>query len=336
MREGGSARRSRRRKLLLLGLAWIAVLALAPFVAPTPIAPGELLAPDSPARLIFWQIRLPRILLALAAGGALAAAGLAFQTRHGNPLAEPYTLGVASGAALGAVLAQQLDAVAPRLAGLGVYAASFAGALAVTAAILVLSRRRVGLETESLLLAGIAISLTCSALILFVQYLADFTKTFRMVRWLMGGLAVVGYGEVLWLVPWVLVGSSYLMMRRFELDQLLTGEELAASRGVDVARLRWEILAVTSGMIGALVAVTGPIGFLGLVVPHVLRRWLGHDHLILLPAAVAGGGVFLALSDLAARQVLAPAELPVGVLTALVGGPFFLWLLLSRRRGESG
>ena len=313
----------------LLAAGWVAVLLLAPVLGSQPLDLSALAAGDEAAGAIFWQLRLPRVLLALLAGGVLAISGVAFQTLFRNPLAEPYTLGVAAGAALGAVLALQLLGDAGFLA---VAVAAFAGALAVSAVILGLASTRHGLETGTLLLAGIAISLSCSALILFVQYLADFTRTFRMVRWMMGGLAVVGYGEVAWLAPWVLLAVGVVLAHRWELNLLLTGEELAASRGVDLMRLRLLVLGATSLAVGALVAVVGPIGFVGLIVPHILRRWVGHGHLLLVPACLFGGGAFLAICDLAARTVMAPAELPVGVLTALLGGPFFLWLLVLRRR----
>jgi iron complex transport system permease protein len=178
------------------------------------------------------------------------------------------------------------------------------------------------------------VALFCQALILFLQYLSGVTETLRMVRWMMGGLGVVGYREVLWLLPWLAGGALLLLGRRWELDLLLTGEELAASRGVDLGRLRLLLLAGSSLTVGALVAVAGPIGFVGLMVPHMLRRLVGEEHLLLVPACLLGGGAFLALCDAAARTVLAPAELPVGILTALLGGPFFLWLLAHRRRGR--
>lgn len=324
----------RRQALVLLALAalWALVLLLGPAVGGHEVDLGKLLGGDDTASTIVWHLRLPRLLLGLAAGGALAVSGVAFQTLFRNPLAEPYTLGLASGAALGAVVVQHLG-LSGGLAGFSATSvASFAGAAAAGMLILGLARGRHGFETGTLLLAGIAVSLSCSALILFLQYLADFTRTFRMVRWMMGGLAVVGYREVLWVAPWVVAGSLALFFLRRDLDQLLTGDELAASRGVDLGRLRLTVLAVVAGMVGALVAVTGPIGFVGLVVPHILRRWVGPTHLVLLPASFLGGGVFLALCDLAARRVLPPAELPVGVLTALLGGPFFLWLLVVRRR----
>ncbi len=327
--------RERRRSgpyLLVLLLLWLGVLLAVPLVGSHAIALADLLAGEPTATTIFWQLRLPRVLLALLAGGALAVTGLSFQTLFRNSLAEPYTLGVASGAALGAVLAIRFAEFLGGLGLPGVAAASFAGALAATVLVVGLAIRREGTDTPTLLLAGIAVSFSCSAIILFIQYLSDSTQTFRMVRWMMGGLAVVGYGDVAWLAPWVVGGCLVLLGLRWDLNLLLTGEELAASRGVDLARLRLQVLAATSLMVGAMVAVTGPIGFVGLMVPHILRRFLGHDHLVLVPACLLGGGAFLALCDLAARLVLRPAELPVGILTALLGGPFFLALLITRRR----
>ena len=320
-----------RTALLVLLALWILTTLGAPLVGSQAISLQDALSGEGTAATIFWRIRLPRVLLAILAGGALAVSGLAFQTLFRNPLAEPYTLGVAGGAALGAVLAMQLEWIGSAVGFPAVAAAAFIGALSVSLIILGLAVTRFGVEVTTLLLAGIAISISCSAMILFLQYLADFTKTFRMVRWMMGGLSVVGYGEVLWILPWVVVGGVVLLGHRWDLNLLLTGEELAASRGVSLVRVRFAVLGVTSAMIGALVSVTGPIGFVGLIVPHMLRRWVGHDHLFLIPACLLGGGIFLAICDLGARTIMAPAELPVGILTALLGGPFFLWLLIVRR-----
>ncbi|HET9767541.1 MAG TPA: iron ABC transporter permease, partial [Thermoanaerobaculia bacterium] len=181
-----------------------------------------------------------------------------------------------------------------------------------------------------LLLAGVAVALLCQAAILLLQYVTDAAGTLRMVRWMMGGLAVVGWREPLWLLPWLLVTLAAHVLRRWDLDLLLAGEEVAASRGVAVGRLRLALLLVDSLAVAALVSVVGPVGFVGLMVPHMLRRLVGAEHAALVPACVLGGGAFLALCDAGARTALAPAELPVGVVTALLGGPFFLWLL---RRG---
>lgn len=320
-----------RIALLVLLLLWLAVAAGAPLVGSQPVSLADVLRGEPTAGAIFWQLRLPRVLLALLAGAGLAVSGLAFQTLFRNELAEPYTLGIATGAALGAVLSLRLEEMGVLLGMPLVSLASFLGAIGATALVVGLAWRRQG-STATLLLAGIAVSLSCSALILFLQYLSDSTQTFRMVRWMMGGLSVVGYGEVLWAAPWVIGGAAVLLALRWDLNLLLTGEELAASRGVDLVRLRLRVLGVSALMIGALVAVAGPIGFVGLMVPHMLRRWVGHDHLFLAPACLLGGGAFLAICDVAARTVMAPAELPVGVLTALLGGPFFLWLLVLGRK----
>ena len=315
-----------RRVLLGLALVWVAVLVGVPFLGARVLSLLEVLGGDEVAATIFWKLRAPRVLLGLLAGGGLAVAGATLQTLFGNPLAEPYTLGVAGGAALGAVLAMQVAVALPWVA-----AGSFLGALGVTAVLLALAASRYGRDRSTLLLAGIAISLSCSALILFLQYLADIAQTFRMIRWMMGGLAVVGFAEVVWVGVWSLAVVALVLSYRWELNLFLTGDEVALSRGVDVDRVRWTALAAVSLLVGALVAVVGPIGFVGLIVPHALRRWLGHDHLALLPGAFLAGGVFLTLSDLLGRVVMAPAELPVGVVTALVGGPCFLWILLKSR-----
>ncbi len=330
---GAGERRLRSRTgLAVLALLWAATLVGAPLVGSHAVSLGDALRGDPTAAEIFWQLRLPRVLLSLLAGGGLALSGLGYQTLFRNSLAEPYTLGVASGAALGAVLALRFESAAQPMGLSTVALASFAGALAATALVVGLALRRQGVATQTLLLAGVAVSLSCSAIILFLQFLADSTQTFRMVRWMMGGLSVVGYREVLWLLPWVAGGSAVLLALRWDLNLLLTGEELAASRGVDLGRLRLQVLGTTSLMIGALVAVAGPIGFVGLIVPHIVRRWVGHDHLHLAFACLLGGGAFLTVCDAAARIVMAPAELPVGVLTALLGGPFFLSLLVLRGR----
>jgi iron complex transport system permease protein len=315
---------------MILVVLWCGVLLVYPLVGSQTLTWSELFREETTTAVIFWKLRLPRALLGLLSGGALAVSGLTLQTLFRNPLAEPYTLGVASGAALGAVLALLIGGVSSGLAFPTVGLSSLLGALAVSAVIVALSSSRFGGDSSTLLLAGIAISLSCSALILFVQFLADFTQTFRMVRWMMGGLGVVGFREVAWVAPLTVAGVGILFGFRRELDLLLAGDELASSRGLELLKFRCIALGATSVVVGGIVAVTGPIGFVGLIVPHMLRRWVGQEHLYLIPACALGGGAFLAMCDLAARTVMAPAELPVGILTALLGGPFFIWLLLRR------
>lgn len=320
---------SGRALLALLSGLWVAVALLAPLLGAEPVSLGDLWQGEPLARAIVVDLRLPRVLLGLLSGAVLGAVGLAFQTVFRNPLAEPYTLGIASGAALGAALVFVTGTAA--VAGLpAVAAASFAGAVAATVLVVLLGGSRrpgPGGAGATLLLAGVAVAFTCQALILFVQYLADATETLRMVRWMMGGLGVVGFREVFWLLPWALGAGAVLFAVRWDLDLLLAGEELAAGRGGRVGRLRILVLATNAFAVGAAVAVVGPIGFVGLMVPHILRRIGPSTHTVLVPACLLGGGVFLVLCDLGARLVLAPAELPVGIVTALLGGPFFLWLL---------
>lgn len=300
-----------------------------------------------PYTKILWKIRIPRVAMAMLAGSALAVSGMTFQAMFRNPLATPFTLGVASGASLGAsvhICLQQvsspswLAALHGRLeqglsllgvSGVSVFA--FAGALAAIFLVYGLSQARRGLSTATMLLAGVAIAFSCSSLILLLHYLSDFTRTLRMLRWVMGGLhSVVGRQEVLGVLPFVAAGCVIVLYLTHELNLITTGEELAASRGVEVDRTKIILFFTASMMVGAVVAVCGPIGFVGLMAPHICRLLIGPDHRYLTPATLLFGGAFLVLCDTLGRTVMAPTELPVGIITALLGGPFFLWLLLGR------
>lgn len=290
---------------------------------------------------VFWKLRVPRCTMAFCAGAALALCGAAFQAMFRNPLAEPYTLGVASGAALGAAIAvHAAERWISAGAGPGgewaggslVSAASFIGAAAIMLALLGIGRTQRGLAPGMLLLCGVALSFCCSSVILLLQYLGDPASNFRLLRWVMGQLdSVCGWSDVLAVASVSAAGAIYVFSYARELNLLSTGDELAASRGVELLRVRQRLVLVVSLLVGMVVAQCGPIGFVGLIVPHCARLLIGHDHRVLLPAAALAGGAFLALCDTAARTFLAPAELPVGILTALLGGPFFLSLLLSRR-----
>jgi iron complex transport system permease protein len=318
------------RGLLLLWLVAAAALAVAPFVGVERLPWGACLdvAGREPAGRIFWILRVPRVLAAFLAGAGLAAAGAAFQAVFRNPLATPYTLGVSGGAAFGVALVTRLGlAVALTGAPLASLAA-FVGALLAIGVVWGIAGMRAELADASLLLAGVAVSFFFSSMILFLQYTASLGDSFRVVRWLMGGLGAVDFGAVAELAPFVLVGALVLLLRARELDLLACGADLAASRGVDVAGTRKILFVATSVMVGGVVACCGPIGFVGLMAPHVCRLLLGGQHRRLLPASLLLGGAFLVVCDTVARVIIAPAELPVGVLTAFLGGPFFLWLLL--------
>ncbi len=327
-----------RQPLLLLALlvAAVVVLAVAPFVGMERIDPRLLWGAGSDsARLdILWQIRIPRVCLAFLAGAALAVSGTAFQAMFRNPLAEPFTLGVSSGAALGASLCLHFGWrfssgwLSPTAL------CALAGSMAAILLVYGLTRVRRGFSVATMLLAGVAVSFFFSSLILVLQYLSDLTRTFRMLRWVMGGMeTVVGFDDLFAVLPLVVTGIVIVFYLTHDLNQLATGEELASSRGVDVGRVKLLLFFSTSLMVGAVVAVCGPIGFVGLMVPHICRLLVGPDHRRLLPAALLAGGLFLTLCDTVARTAIAPSELPVGIITALLGGPFFLSLLLGPATG---
>jgi len=213
---------------------------------------------------------------------------------------------------------------------------AFAGALLTILLVYSLTRVRQGFSCATLLLAGVAISFFSSSLILFIQYLCGFVDSYRIMRWLMGELSVTGYTSIKNLFPFVVIGCGILLCLTRELNLLISGEEIAASRGVDLRRIKKMLFLATSLMVGGVVALCGPIGFVGMMVPHICRLCFGADHRILLPAVLLFGGSFLTLCDTLARTLIAPAEMPVGVITALLGGPFFLWLLIGGGLNQGG
>jgi iron complex transport system permease protein len=315
--------------LFLIGS--ISVLLASPLIGPGRIHVSAILhpAPDDPAAMIFWEIRLPRAFLGWIAGAGLAVGGMVFQAIFRNALAEPFTLGVSSGAALGAAICVRLG-LDLSLFGLSSAAVGgMGGALAAIAIVYGLTRLRTGFSTATMLLAGVAVSFFFGSLILLVQYTADFHDTFRILRWMMGGLQMVGFDASLRVAPAVAIVVVIAWLLTGELDLLTLGDEMAISRGVAAARIKTILFFGVSLMVGVIVSLCGPIGFVGLMAPHICRLLVGPDHRRLLPASLLFGGAFLATCDTAARTLVAPAELPVGIFTSLLGGPFFLWLLLK-------
>ena len=317
--------------LLALLLLAILVLLWTPLWGLKAIDLGSILNNDSQGKewLIFWKIRVPRTLIAFLAGSALGCCGMVFQAMFRNPLATPFTLGVSSGASLGAATYVWLGFSFGFLGFSGITLFAFVGAMVAILIVWGLTQLRGSFSTTTMLLAGVAVSFFFSSLILFLQYLSDFAQSFRILRWLMGGLEILGYEPVFTLFPVVLSGVLILAVLRHELDLLTTGESLATSRGVAVKKVRAVLFLVTSLMVGSVVAVCGPIGFVGMMAPHICRLLTGWNHRHLLPATFLFGGTFLTLCDTFARTLIAPAEIPVGIVTALLGGPFFIWLLLS-------
>ncbi|WP_242902821.1 FecCD family ABC transporter permease [Actinomadura terrae] len=281
----------------------------------------------SPVReTIVIDVRLPRVLLCGVVGAGLSVCGMALQALVRNPLADPMLLGVSSGATVGAV-----TVVVFHMAWFGTFSlplAAFCGALAALVAVYFLARSGGRMTTVRLVLAGVATAEVLSAVASYLVISSDDPRAAESaLRWMLGGLA-----GTTWTVVWipaaiVLAGTAILLGVSRHLNLLLAGEEAAASLGLDVHRFRVSLFVLVALMIGAVVAVSGSIGFVGLMLPHVVRLLVGADHRRALPAVALLGAAFLILADLAARTLVTPEEIPVGVLTALVGGPFFLWLM---------
>lgn len=295
------------------------------------LVPG-LVEPDWPPTLatIVLDVRLPRVILAGLVGAALAAAGATYQGLFRNPLADPYILGVASGAALGASLAiVALPAVPGPVNPVPVLA--FTGAVLAVGAVYLLGRVDHRLPTTTLILAGVAVGSFLSALNTYVMILGG-NRIVQVIAWLLGGFTGATWFQVTLMLPYLLVGMLVLVAFGYRLNVLQLEDEEARQLGVDVDRLRL-FLAVSGALItAAAVAVSGIIGFVGLVVPHLVRLVFGPNYRTLLPLTALAGGGFMVLADLAARTLLSPVEVPVGVVTAFVGGPFFLFLLQRRKR----
>ncbi|MEU8462147.1 iron ABC transporter permease [Streptomyces sp. NPDC029003] len=340
----------RRRTATVLAL--LAVLLAASSVAglalgPVRIGPGKVLdlvlagpgARGGAFASIVWDVRMPRVLLGTVVGAGLAVAGAVLQALVRNQLADPFLLGASSGASAGAVLVLVFGTAAGAgaagfAAGAGVPLAAFAGSLAALVAVYAMARRGGTMTTGRLILAGVAVQYVLSALTSLVLVLSARPDQIRSVLfWTLGGLGGARWDELALPAAALLVGTVLLVALARPLDLLLAGEEGAHTLGLDTGRFRAAVFVLTSLVIGVLVAYSGAIGFVGLMVPHAARMVVGAGHRALLPVAALGGAVFLTLADLVARTAAAPEEIPVGVVTALVGGPFFLWML--RRSGRS-
>lgn len=345
--------------IFLIGLAALTVFALfaLPLVGRTCYSPrlyfqkvqptsvdrdsdGEGL-PTEVRQMILRRDRFPKTFLAMIAGAGLALAGLTLQVLFRNPLASPFTLGVAGGAAFGATLWIHL---APWVGAWGMVGtvcgfsfgtwSAFLGALLATAVVFALFQRQ-DLSSDQLLLAGIAVSFLFSSLILALQYLADSSRSFQMIRWTMGEIDALDIHQLGPMAVAVVAAAAPLFFFSRELNILLTGEERALALGVSVGRFRLLLFFLSSALVAVVVAVCGPIGFVGLMTPHLCRLAVGSDHRVLVPTTALFGALFLACCFTVSRVALHPDILPVGVITSLFGGPFFLWLLLKRRNFRS-
>jgi iron complex transport system permease protein len=323
--------------LLVLGVVLVAVATAAVFVGSAGLSPGAVVRAlagradaGSVESVVTLSLRLPRVAVALLAGAGLAVAGVSFQALTRNPLAEPSVLGVSGGAAFGVVIAQIFGLETGVLAALGVTAFAFAGALLAAGAVYAIATLPGGLGVQTLLLAGVIVGIFFSAAITVIISIVDFNRLSGVIHWLLGNLTPIPVASLALFAALATVGVWLVLRHARELNLLMLGEESARQLGVDAERLKRRVFAAAALLTGTVVAFTGPIGFVGLIVPHVLRGIVGPDNRLLVPTAAVAGGAFLLAADTLARNVVAPAELSVGVITAFCGAPFFIWVLRSR------
>jgi iron complex transport system permease protein len=327
-REPLTARRTLLVLLLLAGLLLLTSL-IALSIGSVRISPGDVVgaivaspAVDDASRTIILDIRLPRLLLAMLVGAGLSIAGVVFQALLRNPLAEPYILGISSGGTVGAILAIGLSLG-------GVFTtplASFAGSAMVMLLVYSIAQRHGTLDTNTLLLAGVMIGAFFNAAVLLI--IAVFNQELRNAfLWLMGNFSNATMQSLAVVAPLVILASAFLLVRAKHYNLIATGDETALQLGVDVARLKQTSYLLASLITGLVVSVSGVIGFVGLIIPHLCRMVFGPDHRLLLPASLLLGATFMIIADLLARTVLAPTEIPVGAVTAAIGAPLFIYLL---------
>ncbi len=327
--------------LILLSLILILSIVLATVIGPVEISPvlvsriilaklpfaGDLILKSwsQAEETIVIQIRLPRILLGVLVGAALATAGTAMQGLFKNPMADPYIIGISSGGALGAAIAVVL-----RMGLLALPAMAFFGAICAAFVVYSISRVNDRVPVAALLLSGIAVAAFLSAITSFLMYIAG-ESLHQIVFWLMGGLSTSAWDKVLIVAIPLAGGILMLSIYARELNIMLLGDEEAQGLGVEVEKFKKLSIALSALLAGVAVSVSGIIGFVGLIIPHIVRLIVGPDHRILIPASALTGGIFIVITDTLARTIIAPAEIPVGIITAFFGAPFFIYLLQKRK-----
>jgi iron complex transport system permease protein len=283
----------------------------------------EMRASDAMLHTIIWQIRLPRVLLSALVGAALSLGGLVFQALLRNPLAEPYILGISGGAAIGAIIGILMGF--SRFPGVSL--TSFAGSIATLFLILIMSSGQTILKKDALLLSGVMVNAFCAAVIMFLISMTQDTRLHNIIFWLMGDLSLGDMRQVGILAAILLPCFMLVFWLSNPMNLLLTGKELAQTMGVNITLVTVTLLVATSFMVSATVSYCGLVGFVGLVMPHLLRLVFGPDHRVLVPACVLGGGTYMVVCDILARTLPNQGEIPAGVITAMIGAPLFIYLL---------
>jgi len=341
----GKISRSYRMDTFVIGgiIALLVSLSIAISVGAVPVPPstvwGVLLNKISPELIepswsrgreaIVWEIRFPRALLAMMVGAGLAIVGASLQAVTRNPLADPHLLGISSGGAFGAILALLHTGLFLGLLTVPLFA--FVGALAATAIVLGVSRFADATSADRLVLAGVAVSFIIMSGANVLIFLGDPKATHTVVFWMLGGLGLAQWGQLLYPLTILLVCSAWLFTRAGDLNAMTVGDETAATLGIPVSRFRLVVFVIGALITGVMVAFSGIIGFVGLMVPHVARMLVGGDNRRVLPASALIGAIFLLWADIAARTVMAPEDMPIGIVTGLVGGIFFVWLLRQKK-----
>lgn len=317
------------KKILLLSIIVFLLLIVLPFLGIVPIHWQAILQKSS-SSFIFWQLRVSRTLLGFVSGAILALSGLVCQNLFKNNLATPDLLGISSGAAAGAVLALKFNLYFSFLGLGGLVLFSYLGALSSVLFVLLISRMVRNISLYTFLMCGVALNFFYSAMIVFFQYLFDFSNTFSLLRWLMGGISVVGYHEIAFLSVLLLIFLLAIFFFKKEFLLISAGDHFAQSRGLHVIHFRiYSFLGLTF-IVGAVVSICGPIGFIALIVPHISRLWGRSNYGITVAYSLLLGGGFLVLADFLARTLIPPVDIPVGIITSMIGAPFFLLLIISQ------
>ncbi len=319
-------------KLFIIITLSIIIISASLFIGTHQINIYNIFTDDTIDKYIFFNTRMPRVISGFFAGGILAVSGLVFQSIFKNPIATPFTLGVAGGASLGAAIYILFAQSVSIISVFGQTTAAMAGALVTIFIVYSFAFIKGRLNNITLLLAGVAVNFFTSSLIMFIQYFADIEKSYNITRYLTGSLATVSLNNTLFLIPLSLVAFIIIYSYHKELDVIAMGEYIAKSRGVNITSSITILYFTVSFAIATVVSATGPIGFVGMIIPHIMRMYISFKNKILIPVSFIFGGAFLVFCDTIARIIITPAELPVSIITSLIGAPFFIFLILKTNK----